>query len=82
VHSEAGGQGCGRITQRQPRYAYLAPTYAQAKDVAWTYLKDYVAGIPGVEVRESELAVILPHNKARIQALRLGELRPASRQLP
>jgi phage terminase large subunit len=53
--------------QRQPRYAYLAPTYAQAKDVAWTYLKDYVAGIPGVEVRESELAVILPHNKARIR---------------
>lgn len=43
-----------------PRYGYLAPTYGQAKDVAWSYLKHYVAPIPGVEVRESELAVVLP----------------------
>jgi hypothetical protein len=50
----------------EPRFAYIAPTYAQAKDVAWTYLKSYVAAIPGTEVRESDLAVILP-NKARIR---------------
>jgi phage terminase large subunit len=52
---------------REPRYAYIAPTYIQAKDVAWTYLKEYTAAIPGVEKSESELSVILPHNKARIR---------------
>ena len=24
---------------KDPRFAYIAPTYAQAKDVAWEYLK-------------------------------------------
>lgn len=43
-----------------PRYAYLAPTYGQAKDVAWSYLKHYVAPIPGVETREVDLMVKLP----------------------
>lgn len=52
---------------REPRFAYIAPTYQQAKDVAWSYLKDYTAGIPGVKVSESELAVTLPHNGARIR---------------
>jgi phage terminase large subunit len=28
---------------REPRFAYVAPTYAQAKDVAWSYLKEYTA---------------------------------------
>jgi hypothetical protein len=44
-----------------PRYAYLAPTYGQAKDVAWSYLKHYVQPIPGIEQRESELTVKLPN---------------------
>lgn len=44
-----------------PRYAYLAPFYAQAKDVAWAYLKRFVAPIPGVEAHESELRVTLPN---------------------
>lgn len=52
---------------KEPRYAYIAPTFTQAKDVAWSYLKDYTAGIPGVKVSESELAVTLPHNGARIR---------------
>ena len=42
----------------RPRYAYIAPFYGQAKDVAWTYLKDYAA--PLIEkVMESELSVRL-----------------------
>jgi phage terminase large subunit len=53
--------------QREPRYAYIAPTYTQAKDVAWAYLKEYTADIPGIEKSESELSVVLPHNKARIR---------------
>lgn len=52
---------------REPRFAYVAPTYTQAKDVAWSYLKEYTAAIPGVEKSESELSVTLPHNKARIR---------------
>lgn len=52
---------------REPRFAYVAPTYTQAKDVAWSYLKEYTAAIPGVEKSESELSVTLPHNGARIR---------------
>ena len=42
------------------RYAYIAPTQAQAKDIAWNYLKDFTANIPGVQTNESELKVTLP----------------------
>src|SRR5687768_11381557 len=49
---------------REPRFAYIAPTYGQAKDVAWAYLKEYVSSIPGIQTSESELSVTLPHNKA------------------
>lgn len=52
---------------KEPRFAYVAPTYTQAKDVAWSYLKDYTAAIPGLEKSESELSVTFPHNKARIR---------------
>jgi phage terminase large subunit len=54
-------------TQREPRYAYIAPTYTQAKDVAWAYLKEYTSAIPGIEKSESELFVTLPTNGARIR---------------
>lgn len=52
---------------KEPRFAYIAPTYGQAKDVAWSYLKDYTAAIPGMKVSESELSVTFPHNQARIR---------------
>jgi phage terminase large subunit len=51
----------------EPRFAYFAPTYGQAKDVAWSYLKEYTQAIPGMEARESDLSVSFPHNKARIR---------------
>lgn len=54
-------------TGREPRFGYIAPTYTQAKDVAWSYLKEYTAAIPGAKVSESELSVTLPHNGARIR---------------
>lgn len=44
----------------RPRYAYVAPLFTQAKDVAWEYLKRYTAPIPGASVHESELRVDLP----------------------
>lgn len=44
-----------------PKYAYVAPYRSQAKDIAWTYLKDAVRDIPGTKISESELFVKLPN---------------------
>lgn len=46
---------------QEPRTAYIAPLYRQAKDVAWTYLKRFTDVIPGAEPHESELRVDLPN---------------------
>lgn len=48
-----------------PQYAYIAPTYGQAKKIAWNYLKEFAGDIPGMIVREGELAVII-HRQAVI----------------
>ncbi len=41
------------------RYAYIAPTRSQAKDIAWSYLVEYADKIPCSEVNVSELRVNL-----------------------
>jgi len=46
-----------RCEKPDPRFAYIAPYFAQAKDVAWTYLKQYARPIPGTTINESELRV-------------------------
>ena len=51
-----------------PRYAYLAPTYKQAKSIAWDFLKFYAGKIPGVKFNETELRCDLP-NSSRITLL-------------
>ena len=33
--------------QKNPRYAYIAPTYSQAKRVAWDYLTEYTRSLGG-----------------------------------
>jgi hypothetical protein len=43
-----------------PRTAYIAPLYKQAKDVAWTYAKRYGLMVPGAEANESELRIDFP----------------------
>ena len=49
------------LTHKRPgpptRYAYIAPTQAQAKDIAWGYLKSFTGRIPGVSINESDLKV-------------------------
>ena len=35
-------------TKTNPRYAYIAPTYRQAKAVAWDYLKQFAGAVPEV----------------------------------
>jgi phage terminase large subunit len=44
-----------------PRFAYIAPTYSQAKDVAWEYLKKYGLAVPGAVPHETELRVDFPN---------------------
>lgn len=41
------------------RYAYIAPTRDQAKDIAWGYLQDFSAKIPGSVPNQAELKVTL-----------------------
>jgi phage terminase large subunit len=52
--------GVLRCPLENARGAYVAPTYVQAKDVAWGYAKQYSARIPGVTFNESELRIDYP----------------------
>lgn len=54
--------------KNNPRLAYMAPTYRQAKNVAWDYIKEYAGRIPGVRFHETELRCDLPTG-ARISLL-------------
>jgi len=54
-----------RCDKHNPRYAYIAPTYTQAKRVAWDYLKEYLRDTPGVKTYEQELRVDIPRPKRR-----------------
>jgi hypothetical protein len=53
------------LTHQRPgpplRYAYIAPTRDQAKDIAWGYLQDYTAKIPGAVANQAELKVTYPN---------------------
>lgn len=45
--------------KKNARYAYVAPYYRQAKDVAWVYLKEFAGSLIEGNPRESELRVEL-----------------------
>lgn len=47
-------------SKRNARYAYIAPFYRQAKDVAWVYLKEACKDF-AAKIRESALRVELPN---------------------
>jgi len=44
---------------RNPQYAYVAPTYKQAKIVAWQYFVDFTRFLPGVKTMRSELTIYI-----------------------
>ena len=44
-----------------PRYAYIGPSFAQAKDLVWGYCKYYTGVLPSVKVVEGDLQIILPN---------------------
>lgn len=56
------------LKKPKTKYAYIAPTYKQAKMIAWDMIKEYSQVIPGVKYNESELRVDYP-NGSRIQLL-------------
>jgi len=71
----------GKTDRPRPRYAYIAPTYGQAKKIAWDYCKSFTADLPGVSVNEAELRIDIslfgdPTNTLRFQLL--GAENPAS----
>jgi phage terminase large subunit len=55
-----------RCEKGRPRYAYVGPTYRQAKAVAWDYLKHYAGVIPGVKFNESELRCDIGERRIQI----------------
>jgi len=66
--------------RKNPQYAYIAPTYGQAKRVAWEYLKDFTKNIPGVKVHEQELRIDIPRPERgdKIRFMLLGAENPDS----
>lgn len=52
-----------RCSKPNPRFAYIAPLYKQAKDIAWQYLKDGARPLVefGAKIHESELRVDYPN---------------------
>jgi len=44
-----------------PRYGYIGPSFAQAKDLVWGYYKYYTGVLPSVRVVEGDLQVVLPN---------------------
>jgi len=47
--------------RKETDYAYIAPTYKQAKRIAWKMVKQYTRNIPGIKYNESELLVTFPN---------------------
>jgi hypothetical protein len=56
---------CFRNGDSDKRYAYVAPTYKQGKNVAWDLLKQYARQVPGTKFNEAELRCDFP-NGSRI----------------
>ena len=79
MHMIAKGLSCNL---KNPQYAYIAPTYGQAKRVAWEYLKDYTKEIPNRKVNEADLRVDIefpiPDIRGKVRFLLLGADNPDS----
>lgn len=52
----------------ESKYAYICPTYKQAKAVAWDIFKKYSQAIPNIKYNENELTITYP-NKSKIVLL-------------
>lgn len=54
------------IPRENVRVAYIAPYFNQSKAIAWDYVKQFTAPIPGMKYNESELRADFP-NGARLR---------------
>lgn len=54
------------VDKPRPRGHYFAPTYKQAKSIAWDYLKHFTSHIPGMKYNKTELSANFPWGQ-RIQ---------------
>jgi len=66
--------------KKSPQYAYIAPTYNQAKRVAWEMIKDFTKDIPNVTVNEADLRVDIhrPWMKDKIRFMLLSAEKPGN----
>ena len=48
-------KSCMTSKNHQPRFAYIAPTYSQAKKIAYDYLVHFTKNIPGMKYNQTEL---------------------------
>jgi hypothetical protein len=53
------------------RYAYTGPTQDQVKDIAWHYLTEIGAKIPGVLAKESKREIWIPQMRGNISRIKL-----------
>lgn len=61
---------------KNPQLAYIAPTYKQAKMVAWEFLLQYTENLPNREVNKSELTVTITRGADKIKFFLLGSDNP------
>ncbi len=69
-----------RCDKKNPQFAYVAPTYGQAKRVAWDYIKEYTKHIPGVTPNEADLRIDIERQDRgdRIRIMLLGAENPGT----
>lgn len=70
-----------RNERQNPQYAYIAPTYGQAKRVAWEYLKYYCSFLPDAKANEADLRIDITRDrpdgtKDKIRFMLLGAENP------
>lgn len=59
---------CIQSDKDDHRAFYIAPTFKQAKAIAWDMARGFLRGVPGITFNESELRIDFP-NGARLQLL-------------
>ncbi len=53
--------------KERPRFAYIGPTYTQAKTTAWDYAKHFAAPVLDHDTNESELRIDYHSNHSRLR---------------
>lgn len=54
-------QGALMCEKPRPRFAYVGPTYRQAKATSWDYVQHYARPIPGITFNQQELRADYPN---------------------